>query len=251
MLAEVYDPYIHVQTRISGKFFAKLRALCFSTASLSITCKYSVNSMKLYVGFESTWSLRALICAEIAGVEIECVVLPLEGEGFKPKLISLTGTGLVPALDTGTVIVSDSLAIAEYFNEISNGLLFPEQQLERAVARSMVSELHSGFGLVRANCPFSSVGVEPLETTTFIESELDRIEAIFSKAQAKFMFAKPSIVDAFYSILAYRLQSYGITFNGKAGEYQRSLVGWSCLKQAVQKNTEWGVMLNKAFNAKL
>ncbi len=32
--AEVFDPYIRVQTRISGNIFAKFNALCFPTASL-------------------------------------------------------------------------------------------------------------------------------------------------------------------------------------------------------------------------
>ncbi|MCP4494500.1 MAG: hypothetical protein GY820_45455 [Gammaproteobacteria bacterium] len=34
MLAEICDPYIHVQTRITGKFLAKFGALYFSTTSL-------------------------------------------------------------------------------------------------------------------------------------------------------------------------------------------------------------------------
>lgn len=201
--------------------------------------------MKLYVGFESTWSLRASICAEISGTEVETIVLPLEGENFKSRLIELTETGLVPALDTGDVLISDSLAIAEYFNEISNGLLLPEQQRERALARSMVSELHSGFVGVRTHCPFSSTNVKPVKMTTKLEDELNRIEAIFLKAKSEFMFAKPSVVDAFYSVLALRLQTYGIVFQGKAGEYQHSLVDWSSLKKAVQKNIEWGLTLNK------
>ncbi len=49
MLAEVYDPYIHVQTRISSRFFAKFGALGFSSASLGATMNHHSDlEMKAY-----------------------------------------------------------------------------------------------------------------------------------------------------------------------------------------------------------
>lgn len=196
--------------------------------------------MKLYVGFESTWSLRAWICAHISGIEFETIVLPLNGKDYKSHLISTTKTGLVPALESGKALVSDSLAIAEYLNEISKGSLYPSDIDDRSVARSMVCELHSGFLNLRKNLPFSSGNVVPVKINDEIKREVERLEIIFSKAQTNYMFTKPTVVDAFYSILAFRLNTYGVNLSGKAGKYQRSLLDWPLLKKAIEENVGWG-----------
>ena len=47
------------------------------------------------------------------------------------------------------------------------------------------------------------------------------------------------MVDAFYAILAYRLESYGLSFQGKAAEYQQSLLEWQGLTSAIEAATEW------------
>ena len=196
--------------------------------------------MKLYACFESTWSLRAWICLHIAGIDFETRVLPLSGEGYKARLISTTRTGLVPALESEGILVSDSLAIAEYINEISKGALYPSEEKERSLARSLVCELHSGFLNLRKICPFSTGSVTPVRRSLEISLEIERVEEIFSKAQTEYLFSKPTVVDAFYSILAYRLHAYGIILSGKSGEYQSSLLKWSLLKQAIEVNAEWG-----------
>lgn len=195
--------------------------------------------MKLYVGFESTWSLRALICADISRLTVEKIALPLSGDGFKARLIEATTTGLVPALGTGKALIADSLAISEYFNELSGGKLYPADQTERALARSLVCELHAGFFGIRSACPFSSHAVEPLLDRSGVENELLRIEEIFSNARGDFMFDEPSIVDAFYSVLALRLSAYGINLEGKAGAYQNALIAWPMLKAALAQNDNW------------
>ena len=197
-------------------------------------------NMKLYVGFESTWSLRSWICAQISKLEINTHVLPLNGEGYKSNLIDITRTGFVPALDTGEFLISDSLAIAEYLNERSEGALYPNGIKERSIARSLVCELHSGFINLRTSCPFSTGVVNPANRDYKINSELERLDVIFSQAKNEFMFNTPTAVDAFYSILAYRLHAYGIIFSGEAGKYQKSLLNWSLLQRAIDVNIEWG-----------
>ena len=196
--------------------------------------------MKLYVGFESTWSLRAWICAHLADIEFETIILSLSEKDYKSHLIAVTKTGLVPALESDDILVTDSLAIAEYLNEISKGSLYPNALSERSIARSLICELHSGFFNIRKNYPFSSGLVKAVESNSEINHELRRVEIIFSKAQTDYMFTKPTVVDAFYSILAFRLNAYGITFSGKAGKYQSSLLDWPLLKRAIEENISWG-----------
>ena len=93
---------------------------------------------------------------------------------------------------------------------------------------------------LRSQCPFSLEQVTPLlEITNDIDNELTRIEKIFGSAQLPFMFNSPGVVDAFYSILAFRLKAYGIEFQGKAGAYQQSLLNWSNLKDAIKLAQSW------------
>lgn len=196
--------------------------------------------MKLTVGTDSTWSLRAWICSQIAQLDVEINVINLTKPDYKNEILQHSKTGMVPALKDGKIDIHDSLAIAEYFNEYSDGSLYPKSPSDRAMARSLCSELHSGFINIRANCPFSLEQVEPLiEPDNDIKNELARIESIFDQANLPYMFDSAGAVDAFYSILAYRLKAYGIHFEGRAGEYQSSLLNWAVLRQAIKLAQNW------------
>jgi glutathione S-transferase len=196
--------------------------------------------MELTVGTDSTWSLRVLICSQLAQVDVKLNVIDLTNPDYKSEIFKHSATGLVPSLNEGTVAIHDSLAIAEFFNECSEGGLFPSSTSERALARSFCSELHSGFTSLRSQCPFSLEKVTPLlEFNNDISNELSRIEQIFGSAHLPFMFNSAGVVDAFYSILAFRLKAYGIKLQGKAGEYQESLLNWSNLKQAIELAQSW------------
>jgi glutathione S-transferase len=196
--------------------------------------------MKLVVGTDSTWSLRAWICGQLVGIELEIIVIDLAAPDYKKQILNYSPTGLVPALITENCVIHDSLAIAEYFNELSNQRLYPDLASERAIARSLCAEMHSGFISLRGKCPFNlSDNLSPVSLDRNLSSELERVKSIFECANGRFMFEKPSIVDAFYAILAYRMASYGILLDGKAGEYQSSLLTWSHLKNALALAKQW------------
>jgi glutathione S-transferase len=196
--------------------------------------------MKLTVGTDSTWSLRVWICGQLAQLDVEVNVVDLTNSDYKSEIFKYSETGLVPSLNEGSFVIHDSLAIAEYFNECSKGELYPSSSSERALARSLCSELHSGFVNLRSQCPFSLEQVTPLlEFNNGIDNELTRLEKIFGSAHLPFMFNSAGIVDAFYSILAFRLNAYGINLQGKAGKYQKSLLNWSNLKEAIKLAQSW------------
>lgn len=109
--------------------------------------------IKLLVGPESSWSVRALICIKMAEVDCKVDVVSLVGE--KKRLKTLSKTQLVPVLQHGTLAIPDSLAIAEYLNEYKSGELYPVETAQRAVARSLCAELHSGFSNLRSYCSFT------------------------------------------------------------------------------------------------
>lgn len=193
--------------------------------------------MKLYVGTDSSWSLRSLLCFDIARVTPEVSVFQLNDEISRQSLKKLSPTGLVPFLIDDESVISDSLAIAEYLYEQENHCIYPMDPAQRAKSRSLCAEIHSGFMAIRQEMPFSAKGdVRRVSISSQAETELVRLELIFSQANAGFFWGEvPTAVDAFYAVMAFRLTSYGIDFKGNAGRYQRSLVEWDRFEQALKK----------------
>lgn len=143
--------------------------------------------MELTVGTDSTWSLRVWICCQLAQLDVDVNVIDLAKSDYKSEILKYSVTGLVPSLNTGTFVIHDSLAIAEYLKECSEGTLYPSSKHERALARSLCSELHSGFMNLRLQCPFSLEQVTPLlEFDNNIENELTRIKEVFGTARLPF-----------------------------------------------------------------
>ncbi|WP_428241066.1 glutathione S-transferase N-terminal domain-containing protein [Gynuella sp.] len=195
--------------------------------------------MKLIVGSQSTWSMRAWMCTRLAGVECEVISMALSGDGYREQLARYSPSVLVPVLVDGDLVIHDSLAIAEYLNECSDGRLLPVDSAARAVARSLLAELHSGFSQLRSSCPFTLETAEPVAINSAIQAELTRVTQIFSQATGGFMFDAPGAVDAFYAVLASRLSIYGMSLEGRAGEYQRALTNWPLFKSAWQQVQQW------------
>ena len=208
--------------------------------------------MQLVVGTESTWSLRTWMCTQLANIEVTEQVVDLTTPEYKSVILAFSPSGLVPALITEQGVIHDSLAIIEFLNECADGALYPTSIYPRAIARSLCAEMHAGFMGVRSQFPFTlplpdggTLMKTPLKTNVReqlshnVQDDLTRIEAIFTQAKQPFMFDGAGAVDAFYAILAFRLQHYGITFEGRAGEYQQSLLQWPLLQAAIDKAKAW------------
>lgn len=205
-----------------------------------MTCDAVENELSLVVGTDSTWSLRAWMCLKLSNVSFNLKVINLSHPSYKQVILAFSPVGLVPVLLVKGKGIHDSLAIAEWANDDSDGALFPEPILDRAHARSLLAELHAGFFGLRGQCPFTLQQVEQTpKLSSQSAAELKRLTGIFSQASVPFMFDKASAVDAFYAILAYRLHAYGISLDGKAGEYQESLLNWPLLKDAIAQAREW------------
>lgn len=198
-----------------------------------------VKGSELIVGTFSTWSMRAWMCLKLANIDFSEQVIILEKPDFKTTLNQHSPTGLVPVFIHNNCKIHDSLAIAEYANEMSAGALYPKAINERALARSYCAELHSGFTHLRSACPFTLTQQPIVTITPELQQELIRLTQIWSLAQGDFMFEKPSAVDAFYAILAYRLFVYGIELPAQAAKYQQSLLLWPLLESALSNARQW------------
>jgi glutathione S-transferase len=130
--------------------------------------------------------------------------------------------GKVPVLllDDGTA-VWDTLAIAEALAE-----MFPEKHLwpadatRRARARSVVAEMHSGFGALRTHCTMNiearlpEVGALLWRDRADVRADVARLVELWTglleRHGGPMLFGEFSIADAFYAPVCLRLRTYGL-----------------------------------------
>ena len=97
--------------------------------------------MKLYTYYRSSAAYRVRIALNLKGLDYEPVpkhFLRDGGEHRKPDFLEVNPQGLIPVLDDGGVVISQSLAIIEYLEETHPGMpLLPVSPGERAQVRAM------------------------------------------------------------------------------------------------------------------
>jgi glutathione S-transferase len=195
--------------------------------------------LKIVVGNKkySSWSLRPWLVLKHAGVPFEEAVVALDMPDTAQNIRKYSPSGRVPALIDGNLTVWDSLAIAEYLHEkFPDKRLWPQDREQRARARSVSAEMHSGFANLRNDCSMKIVQqfpYKPLRAET--QAEVDRIVAIWQECLQKsggpYLFGKePCIADAFYAPVVSRFRTYQIPVSGAAKAYCDTVWAWPALQ---------------------
>ncbi len=198
-----------------------------------------IQNFQLIVAKPSTWSLRAWLCLKLADISFATQSVSHQTLEDKVAMQAHSETGLVPALNTDDFSLHDSLAIAELANELKpEAMLWPNEQILRARARALVCEMHSGFSEIRTQLPFF-LGERKRYQLFSVKNELKRLENIWAQAQGNFYYSQAGIIDAFYAVMAARLYAYQIDLNGKAGDYQQSLLAWPLLQEGLATMETW------------
>ena len=198
--------------------------------------------MRLIVGDLSTWSIRAWLILRLAEVEFETDIIPLGTPETASKLEGLSATKLVPILHHHGQQIHDSLAIAEYLHEhYPDRVLYPDARSDRTLARSLCAELHSGFNAIRKELPFSLDKQETPGISKEVERDLARLDEIFCSASDPFYFNQAGIVDAFYGVMALRLDHYRISLSPAAQGYANQLLDWPLLRMALADQASRGI----------
>ncbi|MDE8342666.1 MAG: glutathione S-transferase family protein [Acidocella sp.] len=188
--------------------------------------------MQLILGTRrySSWSMRGWLAAKMASMEFDEVVIPI-ADGITEAIKPLSPSGLVPALVTEGQVIWDSLAIAEYCAELSPEL-WPQNRLERAVARSIAAEMHAGFPALRRALPMN-LGRMALkrELSTEVNADISRIERIWgdslTKSAGPYLFgASPTIPDIMFAPVVSRFLTYDVTLNSISTAYCGSIRAW-------------------------
>ena len=193
--------------------------------------------LKLYIGNKnySSWSMRPWVLLKQAQIPFEEVKLRFDsfdpGSSFKAAAHAVNPVGKVPALVDGDLAVWDTLAIAEYLAEqFPDKHLWPADKADRARARSVCAEMHSGFGALRSHCPMNiearlpQVGHLVWRDQHGVRADVQRLESMWRSllevhGGKHFLFGDFSIADAFFAPVCMRLKTYALPVAADTAAY--------------------------------
>lgn len=188
-----------------------------------------MDKLELVIGNKaySSWSLRPWLALKHVGVAFSETRISLYLPGSREEMLRHAGSGKVPVLKHGTLNVWDSQAICEYLAErFPAARLWPESVAERAEARSIAAEMHSGFTNIRGAMPFNCrARGRQVTRTRDVDNEVKRVEEIWNgcrgrhQAQGPWLFGRFTITDAMFAPVALRFVTYGVELTGAARGY--------------------------------
>ena len=164
----------------------------------------------------SSWSLRGWLMVRFAGLEFDEVVLPPDDPDVKAEMLLLAPSMLVPCLRHNGVKVWDTLAIAEYLNEIKpKAGLLPADRAARAHCRAVCGEMHSGFTSLRSALPMNLKGAFPgYKVWSRAQADIDHVLGIWKECLSTYggpwLFGERSVADAMYAPVVTRLKTYDV-----------------------------------------
>ncbi|MGD0104662.1 MAG: glutathione S-transferase family protein [Rhodopila sp.] len=196
----------------------------------------------------SSWSLRGYLLTSLAGLAFEERVVDPDDPVNRAELLMQSSSIRVPALMHDDVVIWDTLAIAEYLNEMfPNAGMLPPERAARARCRSISGEMHSGFAALREALPMNLKLYRPgFAVWSAVQADIDRITEIWRECLATWkgpwLFgAKPTVADAMYAPVVTRFRSYDVQMHGVCERYCQQIMAWQQMKAwfaAAQKEPE-------------
>jgi len=186
----------------------------------------------------SSWSLRGWLLTRMSGLDFEVSVTDPDDPAAKAELLLRSSSILVPCLIHDGISVWDTLAIAEYLNEIcpKAGML-PEDWAARARCRSISGEMHSGFSALRSSLPMNLRGHRPgFRVWSSAQADIDRIATIWRECldtwHGPYLFgARRSIADAMFAPVVTRFRTYDVTLDAACRAYGDRILAWPDLQE--------------------
>jgi len=177
----------------------------------------------------------------MAGLEVEVESAPIDDPSNRAELLLLSPSVLTPRLDHKGASVWDTLAIAEYLEELmpKAGLL-PAERIKRAHCRSVTGEMHSGFYNLRSALPMNLRARYPnFRVFTGARGDIRRVLSIwaecFEKYDGDFLFGdEPTLADAMYAPVCTRFVTYDVALEGKAANYRDRIMAWAPMKEWIE-----------------
>jgi glutathione S-transferase len=187
----------------------------------------------------SSWSLRGWLLARFAKLDFDEIMVAPDDIDARRELLLLSPSILVPCLTHDGIKVWDTLAIAEYLNEIKpKAGLLPSDRAGRAHCRAICGEMHSGFSSLRSALPMNLKRSFPEHKVwAKAQDDIDRITTIWRDCLARYggpyLFgAKRCMADAMYAPVATRFTTYHVKLDRTSARYSKFML-------AMPEMAEW------------
>jgi glutathione S-transferase len=168
----------------------------------------------------SSWSLRGWLLVRFAGLDFAEVMVSPDDADARKELLLLAPSIRVPCLTHDGAKVWNTLAIAQYLDEIKpKAGLVPEDRLARAHCRSVSGEMNSGFANLRASLPMNLKAKHPgHKVWAGAQPDIDRIVEIWTDCLATYggpyLFGKQrTMADAMFAPVVTRFLTYDVKLN--------------------------------------
>jgi len=188
-----------------------------------------------------SWSLRGWLLCKMAGLDFDEQVAPADDPSTRAELLLLSPSFLVPSLTMGDIKVWDTMAIAEYLNELfpAAGLL-PTDPVARARCRSVSGEMHSGFSNLRSALPMNIKGHYPgFRVFAGAQADIDRVVTIWrdclAPSRGPYLFgAAPCLADAMYAPVCTRFLTYDVRLDPVCAAYCGTIMAMPHMREWVE-----------------
>jgi len=184
------------------------------------------------------WSLRGWLLARLAGLEFTEKVISPDDPAMKAEMLLLSSSMLVPSLQHNGIKVWDTLAIAEYLNEIKpKAQLLPADIKARAHCRAICGEMHSGFASMRSSLPMNIKARFPaFKVWSRAQGDIDRVLEIWKECLATYggpyLFGKqPTVADAMYAPVVTRFLTYDVAIDKASAGYCKRIIELPAMKE--------------------
>ena len=188
-----------------------------------------------------SWSLRGWLLCKLAGLDFDEQSAASDDPSTRAELLLLSPSFLVPCLTHDGIKVWDTLAIAEYLNEIlpKAGLL-PKARAARAHCRSVSGEMHSGFSNMRSALPMNLKAHHPgFKVWAGAQADIDRIVSIWRECLAsnsgRFLFGEhPCMADAMFAPVVTRFLTYDVKLDSDCAAYCKAVMAMPAMQEWIE-----------------
>lgn len=181
--------------------------------------------------------MRPWVLMRHVGIDFETVRIPLFTDETDALLDTWCPARQVPVLHDGPLVLWDSLAICEYVaDKWQDTKLWPTAADERARARAMCAEMHSGFQNVRRKMPMNCrrvvAGFEPdLDTRIEINRLVQLFEDALQASSGPWLFGEFGVVDAMFTPIASRLRTYAVRVPSDSAAWMSRVLELAAVKE--------------------
>lgn len=209
----------------------------------------------LYIGnyAYSSWSLRGWLLFEKFGIAADLKPVDFnDTRSVADQMPDAAPARTVPTLITGDgAVIWDSLAMAEELaSRYPDAGLWPANPSQRALARSLAAEMHSGFSALRSECPMNLLtAYSDSSPSDAVLADIDRLETIWAYARTYTSGDTPwlcgdySVADVFFAPVAARIAGYSLPVSDAAQAYVDAHLADAAFRKWRERGLESGQVL--------